>query len=1043
MSNIPVSHLRSTIRSLLYSTLGIPLLALPLAQAQQAPGTPAGGQQAAAAEEPAKMEKTVVTGSLIPTAETVTAFPLQTITPETIQQSGTSDTLEMLKKLVPGLTGAGNYVGRVNNNVNIYTGQQAYSGESNIALRNLPTAVLIDGRRVTASALSAGQGVDLNTIPLNMIERVEVLQDGASALYGSDAIGGVINIITKQNWNGFEVGGRYGFTTMPDNGMQQYSAYITAGTSSDKARFVAGGQYYYQDALLAKDRDISSLGIFELSQLNLVPPAYVSPSYPGRVQDAGGTWILAGSPFAVGAPGYNAAIVKPFVVPGFSGNSVDAYNTAVLANPNNPYPGFAPYINATNAPLMNLPGGGPNSAYSTLNTTEFGTTSILQTDRRNYFANFEYDLFDKHATLFTSFLYADNFATGQLAPSPVPTLLQYGIYVPASNGYNPFGIDLGDVPGSGPVGTPRIRHRFVDFGNRTFESYTDFYRFVGGLKGQITEDYQYNAAYTYSKDSQQQLTKNAVNGAALNLALSPAPAGTPPDPQGRPLSALHDSNFNYVPQYNIFALGGQQAPETLALLNTTLYTTGIADLWTVDGQVTGAPFDLPAGKLQFAIGGSYMSQSLQLSVDGLTQLGLAPGLNAGTPFPKGTQTQSAGYIQVDVPVFSEQNKIPGFYGLDITAAGRYTKIDPGGDKAVPQVGVKWQPLDKQFTLRGSYSQGFIAPAIYNLYGAPSVSNPSLVTPVPGDPTQTEYGQVTTTTYANPNLGPADSTQWNGGIVITPEKIKGLTVSVDYYAVKESNIPVADPVAAMKSLNQFGAASPYASGPLGSFVFADGTTLAQQPNPNAPNQVGVSNWGNLNYTFQPGGSVKTDGFDFAATYVLPLEEEKFGKITLFANANWILNYEFQNDPSLPYYEYKGQYTTGWGGSQGMIPDFSIYTSLTYEIQNFTFVASANYLPAVEAPGFLFPYVGAPEQGATIDGASWHVPSYYTISLQLSYEFGKSKQTKDWYDGTRVTVGCNNVTNNEPLLIAGAVEDNTDKNVYDIIGRTIYFEVAKKF
>src|SRR5262245_57163205 len=114
MSNIPVSHLRSTIRGLLYGTLGIPLLALPLAQAQQAGGQPAGGQPAgaaaAAAEEPAKMEKTVVTGSLIPTAETVTAFPLQTITPETIQQSGTSDTLEMLKKLVPGLSGAGNYV---------------------------------------------------------------------------------------------------------------------------------------------------------------------------------------------------------------------------------------------------------------------------------------------------------------------------------------------------------------------------------------------------------------------------------------------------------------------------------------------------------------------------------------------------------------------------------------------------------------------------------------------------------------------------------------------------------------------------------------------------------------------------------------------------------------------------------------------------------------------------------------------------------------------------------------------------------------------
>src|SRR5690349_22995766 len=171
---------------------------------------------------PTVMKPTVVTGSYIPTAETVTATPVQTLTTEAIQQAGTADTLVTLRQLVPGFTGSGNYLGSVNNNVNIGAGFQAFTGQSYAQIRNLPTLILIDGQRVVTTALSGGQAVDLNSIPLAMIERIEVLKDGASAIYGSDAIGGVINIITKKNYNGFEIGGRIGFpTTDPiDHGLQ-------------------------------------------------------------------------------------------------------------------------------------------------------------------------------------------------------------------------------------------------------------------------------------------------------------------------------------------------------------------------------------------------------------------------------------------------------------------------------------------------------------------------------------------------------------------------------------------------------------------------------------------------------------------------------------------------------------------------------------------------------------------------------------------------------------------------------------------------------
>ena len=1039
MSNDLHNQIRSTIRRALYATLGIPLLALPVALGQQATNQTA----AATAGAPVKMEKTVVTGSLIPTAETVGPTPVQSVSVEDIQKAGTSDVMGTLRKLVPGFQGAGNYVGLVNNNTLIYTGQQGFTGESSIALRNLPTLILIDGRRVAYSALSAGQAVDLNTIPLSMVDRVEVLSDGASALYGSDAIGGVVNIITKKDWNGVEIAGRVGFATEhTSNDFLEYQASLVAGASNERARFVAGVQYYHSDPLFAKDRNVASAGIAELADRNITPPAYVSPSYPGRVQNGGVSYILAGSPFATGAAGYLPGLNAPPAFPGQhftnAATAVIDYNNYAIANGytvNGQIVHQAPYIPIASTPLgtqLEAVGQG-EPLWSALNTTLFGTTSILELDRRSYSGNFEYDLFEKKATIFGSFMYADNKATGQLAPSPVPFLSLYGIAVPANNPQNPFGIDLG----AGGAGDPRIRSRFVDSGNRTFVSQTDFYRFVGGLKGDISPEYSYDAAYNYSRSSQTQQTRNAINGAFLNQAFQPTGAV---DAQGQPLSQLTDEAGVNLPLYNIFALSGQD-PGTLKRLNTTLFSTGLSELWNVEGHVNGSPVELAAGPLQFAVGGSYSFESLKLDFDGLQLAGLVPGLNAATPFKGGTRDRAAGFIEVKVPIFSENNEIPVFHAFELTAAGRYESINPGGDAAVPKVGARWQPVDEQLTLRGGYSQGFVAPSIFNLFGPDSVSNPVLSLPVPGSTNNAmQAGQVTTQTRSNPNLESSDSRQFNAGVVYSPKGVPGLTVGVDYYNVEQDKIPIADPVAAAHSLNTLGSNSPYNNGPLG--FYTDAFTGAPLATP-APNQVGVGTWGNLIFPYQGTGKVRTDGLDFTVSYAHPIEQWK-SKITVTGNANWVLNYDFQNDPSLPFYSYVGQYTQGWGGSQGLIPDYTAFGSLAWEYRELTFVASVNYIPSVDNPGFLFPYVGDSTHGSTVDGSAQKIDSYYTIDLQLSYEFGKGKtEGKTWYDSTRLTVGCRNVNDADVPFIAGAVEDNTDKNNYDILGRFVYFEVAKKF
>ncbi len=962
MSNNLHNPIRSTIRRALYSTLGIPMLVLPVAMAQQATNQTV----AAASEQPTKMEKTVVTGSLLPTAETVGPAPVDVVPAEQIQLLGTQDSLNTLRKYSPGFLGAGN-VGHTLDNGGF--------GEAYVALRNLPTLVLLDGRRLAGSAFSAifnaGSQVDLNLIPVSMIDRIDVLKDGSSSLYGSDAIGGVVNVITKKNWNGAEISGRYGF--VEDGTYAEQRASVVLGTSNEKTSFVGGAQYFRSDPLLAKERDVASQGILPLYAQNVSPPSYVSPSYPGRV----GSYILASSPLAIGAPGstYGTtnAIMSPPVTPGVTYNSIGAYVAA--------HPGV--YI-----PLASLPGAAQIAAAgasvaSRLNTTLFGTYSIQAQDRRNVLGNVEHKVFDDQMELFGSFFYANTTSTGNLAPSPMFGLTVQNIFVPANNPYNPFQIDLG----AGGNGSINVRSRFVDSGNRTFVSQTDYYRFVGGLKGEFENGYSYESSYYYNRSEQVQFTRNSVNGAGLNQALKPLLQGGAPvlDAQGRPLSELADANGVNVPVYNIFSLGGN-APETLRVLKTTLYNSGISDQWAVDGVVRGTPLDLPGGKLGFAAGGTYYYESLFLETDGLTSLGLVPGLNPASPFPGGKRTQYAGFAEVHLPITSPDMNVPAFHSLELDASGRVQHLEPGGDAYVPKVSLRWQPLDEQVTVRGTYSEGFLAPTLFTLFGPTRVSNPTIAV-------QGVSAQETVYLPSNPNLPPSTSKSWSGGIVYSPKQIPGLTVSADYYYVKQEDIPFnPDANSRVASLNALGSASPFAP----DFRFSDGSRLVTP----APNQIFSSgstngNFGNLIIPTLPGAAQRTDGIDLSLSYSHIFQNTM--KLSGWVNANVLLNYEVQLGPGQPWYQYAGFFTDPQVAAayQGTLPDYNLTMGVAWEYQGITVAANARYIPEVIDPGDTFPTAGgSASNGYTIDGSRWKVDSWYSIDLQLAYEFGKNKEAKDW-------------------------------------------------
>jgi iron complex outermembrane receptor protein len=685
-----------------------------------------------------------------------------------------------------------------------------------------------------------------------------------------------------------------------------------------------------------------------------------------------------------------------------------------------------------------------------LNTALFdGHASILSQDRKQAFSTVEHDLFGKQMQVFGQFLFANTESIGGLAPAPV---LSFGpfdsnINVPSNNVYNPFGINLG------PDGSlsPRVRSRFIQTGPRVFDNQTDFYHIVAGLKGEFDNGYTYNAAYTYNQGDQIQFTRNAINGAALDEALLP---NTDPALAAQGLSRLRGEN-GFVPMYNIFfsptdpypTSRGPNSPDTLKAISTSLFQIGKSTEWDMDGNITGEPFELPGGKLGFAVGGGFRSEALAIDFDGLTRIGKVPGLNAQQP-TSGRRDSWAGFVEVRIPITSPANNVPAFHSLDVTAAGRYETFDPGGDAAVPKVGIRWQPINEQLTLRATYSESFVAPTTFDLFGGAAQNNPTLNFP---DGTI----QATTLNVSNAKLKPVNAQSYGAGIVITPKVIPGLTVNVDYFHIKTKNdIFRVSEQSELDDLNANGSGSTYAP----SFHFDDGTQLTTT----TPNQITTANYGSMNVPFLNGAQTETDGLDLGLNYRLPLDPAKWGKVNVFANATVVFNYLY-DDPSIHNspngttgpYQYRGQYTdrlNGIGGGQGLIPDWQIATGLSWEYRNFTYAVNARFIPEVQDQGDAFAAAGNTDTGGTIaqggvpyndytlDGSTWKIQSWFSIDMQLAYEFKKEGK---WYDRTRIALGCNNVTDEAPPVIASSFEDNTDKSSYDILGRFIYFQVTKKF
>src|SRR6266566_7103571 len=447
------------VRFAFVASVGFPLIFASSVSAQlPAPAVPANPATAPSAE----VERVVVTGSNIPTAEETGPNPVDTYRPQDIEKLGIRNATD-LQQFIPQQAG-----GTVNLNIG-----NGGDGTIQFNLRGIlskETLVLIDGKRVASGSLGGAgtsAGVDINLIPFSMIDHIDILKDGASAVYGADAVAGVVNFFLIHKFRGLEIGGTYGNTNMgASNDMGEWEAWLKAGTGDDKTDIVVIADFYQRTGgLFSRDRDITSNGNHrEFGGFDLR-----SSNFPGRVQ---GERLIPSLFFSANSPTPHSAAnvsTSPFYT---SPGAVPGIQNSVLGDGN----------------------------YQAFNFAAF-TPALPPADRQVVYGSFTRDLCDKYLTVFMDFKVARSFFDSSLAAAPftpdpfkIPgTTIGFspsGISVPISNPFNPFTVGdttlvLNGVPTPMTTG---VRFRSINDTGPRSEKFTYWdYLFDVGIKGEMGE----------------------------------------------------------------------------------------------------------------------------------------------------------------------------------------------------------------------------------------------------------------------------------------------------------------------------------------------------------------------------------------------------------------------------------------------------------------------------------------------------------------------------------------------------------------------------
>ncbi|HEL4113401.1 TPA: TonB-dependent receptor [Stenotrophomonas maltophilia] len=673
-------------------------------------------------EKATNLDRITVTGSNIPRTNTETPSPVQVVTRQEIDRTGKTTLAEYLQTITAD--GAGSIPKTFGNG---FAG-----GGAGISLRGLgagSTLVLLNGRRMATYGLADdGQKVftDLSTIPLDAVERVEVLKDGASAIYGSDAIAGVVNIILRSDFQGAILRASYGLSGDSDGDARK--ATLTAGTgdlATDGWNAFFSLDVGKTDAIKISDRknrkwigtgDTRPWG-YDAADSQFLGGAYLSGGTAGGVGPNGSVFddrnVTKQNPaFLVALPG----CANLTTIPGQTDATAQAQGC--LWDPAQQYRDLTPeekYINVFGRATFAFGEGG--EIY-----TEIG--------------------YSKKETIFSN------------TPSSVAGTWGYpGGVVTANSGSKATVLGPNHPDNPIPGQASRLRYSAWDVGPRVTNNTNEFNRFLVGIKGNWG-DWAYDTAYLHSATDLVNKRTGFLRYSAVRCVLAD------PNCAGGVWRIGDNANLNSQALYDY--------------ISPTISARAKSGLDMFDFTVSRSLMDLKGGPLGLAIGTEWRKTSNSLTPQTYTDQGDIIGL--GYSAYDGTQNVYAGYVELSAPVLEQ---------LELSGALRYDKYESGEGKATPKLGVKWTPAD-WIALRASYAEGFRAPnpAENGDGGLAAFSNASDPVRCDIDPNECTARTVAIITRPNKDLKPEESKSYSVGIVLQPTSSTSMTV--DAWQIKRTN-----------------------------------------------------------------------------------------------------------------------------------------------------------------------------------------------------------------------------------------------------------------
>ncbi|MEX2962898.1 TonB-dependent receptor plug domain-containing protein [Microbulbifer sp. TYP-18] len=891
-----------------------------------------------------EVEEVVVTGTRIqrPT-DANSATPISVFDAAALEASGQT-TLEDFLQEIPSMTGG--QLGASVNNGN--------PGLATVSLRGLGssrTLILLNGRRLSSSGSATGV-VDLNTIPTTAIERIEVLRDGASTIYGSDAIAGVINIITKQNFEGAEVFFDAGTAEKGDG--NEYLAAWTFGASSDDGHAMFNVQYTKREDIFQGDRRFSNCPIFESRGAvfcggsgTTTPAQFFSDSFDGFILDP------------------NTGQLRPF-------NPVtDSFNFAEVS-----------YL-VTPQEVVTFYGYGEHELWDWEDFSTFGTFGEI------LFANRQSDqLLAAEGTFFT----------------PV---------APADNPGNPTGEDA------------TIFRRLSETGGRFFTQDVNTWRGVVGFEGEFCNEWSWDISYNYSRWVDAQIDRGRANPGRFDLLLDPVACAADPECAAAVDEAgvtawdpFRPDTFTQPLQDYALVVNSPVEKSSLNIIQANL----VGDFGGFTMRNANEPF-------QWAAGYERRRETTETTADGAASLGQIY-------FVSGEDWSGA----YKVDEFYGEVRLPLIEGcewadlLAVEASFRYSDYDTIGDDTTFAAVIDYAPIE-QLRFRATYSEGFRAPGLDDLFLPPTQSAETYTDPcinwgqssnpilrancaADGLPEDFELGssQATGLFGGNEDLEEETSDSWTVGIVWTPTFVEDLSFTLDYF-----DISIDD---AIGTFNTNTIARTCYNSPNFSSPSCDLITGAQavgvRPLPTSPRRAIDGTIAGQLLNAQNIATFETSGVDLGMDYSTDLGP---GVFTFSGSATWLDEWKYQASEFEPTVDLAGHFGVDPVTTRiAAFPDWKLWTSFDYEYDCWAATAIVRMEGKVDdiAPGEF--------------DLSTHVDNTWYTDLNFRYFR---------WEGITLSGGIRNAFNQQPPYVTNYDDMNTLPLNYDTVGRYFYGRVQFEF